>query len=95
LSVQRTAPRESRLARQSETPHINQNWLFIGETAARERSAILFTIIECCRRVAIDPYAQLRDVLTRPPRMTNWEVKDITPAAWAEALKPARSQPAA
>jgi transposase len=72
-----------------------KNWLFIGEAQAGGRSAILFTIIECCRRLGIDPYAYLRDVLTRLPRMTNWQVKDITPAAWAKALKPARSQPAA
>jgi hypothetical protein len=54
-----------------------------------ERGAILFTIIECCRRLSIDPYAYLRDGLTRLPRVTNRQVKDITQAAWANALKPA------
>jgi hypothetical protein len=54
-----------------------------------------FTLIECCRRLQIDSYTYLRDVLTRLPRMANRQVKDVTPAAWAKALKPARSQPAA
>jgi transposase len=62
-----------------------KNWLFVGEADAGQRAAIIFTIIECCRRHDIDPYSYLRDVLTRLPAMTNWQVKDITPAAWANA----------
>jgi transposase len=62
-----------------------KNWLFFGDAAAGKRSAILYTIIESCRRWGIDPYAYLRDVLTRLPSMTNHQVKDITPEAWAKA----------
>lgn len=61
-----------------------KNWLFFGEAAAGERSAILYTIIESCRRRDIDPFAYLRDVFTRLPSMTNWQIKDITPEAWAK-----------
>ena len=61
-----------------------KNWLFIGEAAAGERSAIIYTIIENCRRRGIDPFAYLKDVFTRLPSMTNWQVKDITPKAWAK-----------
>jgi hypothetical protein len=60
-----------------------KNWLFIGEAEAGERSAILYTIVECCRRRGIDPYAYLRDILTRLPSATNWQIKDLTPEAWA------------
>jgi transposase len=42
-----------------------RNWLFIGEAEAGERSAILYTIVECCRRRGLDPFAYLRDILTR------------------------------
>lgn len=61
-----------------------KNWLFFGEAEAGERSAILYTIIESCRRRGIDPFAYLRDVFTRLPSMTNWQIKDITPEAWAK-----------
>ncbi len=61
-----------------------KNWLFIGEAAAGERSAILYTIIENCRRRGIDPFAYLKDVFIRLPSMTNWQVKNITPKAWAK-----------
>jgi transposase len=61
-----------------------KNWLFIGEAAAGERGAIIYTIIEACRRRNLDPFAYLRDVFTRLPAMTNWQVKDITPEAWVK-----------
>ena len=57
-----------------------KNWLFVGEAGAGQRGAILYSVIESCRRRKIDPYAYLRDVLTRLPDMTNHQVFDITPA---------------
>ena len=48
-----------------------KNWLFIGEADAGDRSAILYTIIESCRRRGLEPFAYLKDVLTRLPQMTN------------------------
>jgi transposase len=62
-----------------------KNWLFIGGAQAGDRSAIIYTVIECCRRRGLDPFAYLRDVFTRLPSMTNWQVKDLTPEAWAKS----------
>ena len=61
-----------------------KNWLFVGDAGAGERGAIVYTVIEACRRRGIDPFAYLQDVFTRLPSMTNWQVKDITPEAWAK-----------
>jgi transposase len=62
-----------------------KNWLFVGQAQAGDRGAVLYTIIESCRRRGINPYAYLRDVLSRLPNMTNRQVPDVTPAAWAKA----------
>jgi transposase len=59
-----------------------KNWLFIGEVDAGDRSAILYTVIESCRRRGLDPYAYLKDVLTRLPRMTIQQVPELLPGAW-------------
>lgn len=64
-----------------------KNWLFFGQPEAGERSAILYSLIESCRRRGIDPHAYLRDVLTRLPKMTNWQIKDVTPEAWAKSQR--------
>ena len=45
-----------------------KNWLFIGDAEAGERSAILYTIIESCRRRGLDPFDYLRDVSPGCPR---------------------------
>ena len=66
-----------------------KNWLFIGAAEAGQRSAILYTLIESCHRRGLNPFDYLRDVLTLLPSMTNWQVKNLTPAAWASARHPA------
>lgn len=64
-----------------------KNWLFFGDAEAGQRSAILYTIIESCRRREINPYEYLRDVLTRLPYATNWTVGELTPENWAKDKK--------
>ena len=61
-----------------------KNWLFVGDKDAGDRGAILYTIIESCRRHQIDPFAYLRDTLTRLPSMTNRDIPNATPAGWAK-----------
>jgi transposase len=64
-----------------------KNWLFIGGAQAGQRSAIIYTVVESCRRRGLDPLAYLRDVLTRLPRMTNHQIPDVLPAAWAKTQR--------
>jgi hypothetical protein len=68
-----------------------KNWLFVGADTAGDRSAVLYTVIESCRRRGLDPYAYLRDVLSRQPTMTNHQVLEITPANWARSRPVPRS----
>ena len=65
-----------------------KNWLFFGEAGVGQRSAVVYTILESCRRRGIDPYKDLRDVLTRLPSMTNWQIAELTPEAWAQSRRP-------
>ena len=72
-----------------------KNWLFLGDAHAGQRSAILYTMIESCRCRGIDPYAYPRDLFTRLPSMTNWQVKDVTPEAWAKTRRSSATATAA
>ncbi len=69
-----------------------KNWLFVGDADAGERSAIIYTIIESCRRRGLDPYAYLREVLARLPRMTNWQIPEVMPEAWSKSKLPLQRQ---
>ena len=70
-----------------------KNWLFIGDAQAGQRSAIIYTVIESCRRRGLDPYAYLREVLTRLPNMTNRQIPEIIPAVWGKPQRPLQVQP--
>ncbi|WED66365.1 IS66 family transposase [Synoicihabitans lomoniglobus] len=64
-----------------------KNWLFIGHPGAGKRAAIIYTILECCRRHNVEPLAYLNDVLHRLPGMTNHQVAaaKLTPRDWKPA----------
>jgi hypothetical protein len=72
-----------------------KNWLFIGEAQAGDRSAIIYTVIESCRRRGLDPYAYLRDVVTRLPFATNQQIEELTPEGWAKTQRAASLRRAA
>jgi transposase len=67
-----------------------KNWLFIGDAEAGERSAIVFTVIEACRRRGINPFDYLRDVFTRMPLIAAADYPSLTPDAWKQAHQPAK-----
>ncbi|MEK7675792.1 MAG: transposase domain-containing protein, partial [Verrucomicrobiota bacterium] len=56
--------------------------LFIGHPDAGWRSAVIYTIIQSCRRRGINPQEYLTDVLGRLPSMKNHEVKKRLPSRW-------------
>ena len=66
------------------TPLGKRQEILAAFDGAGKRSAVIYTIIESCRRRAIDPHEYLRDVLTRITETTNWQVAELTPEKWAE-----------
>ena len=64
-----------------------KNWLFVGEADAGQRSAIVYTVIETCRRNGLNPYQYLRDVLSRLPSMTNHQIPEVIPANWGKTRR--------
>ena len=63
--------------------------MFIGAEEAGWRSAVVYSIIQSCKAHGVEPYAYLKDVLTRLPAMTNHQIPSVTPKAWAAARKEA------
>ena len=66
-----------------------RRWLFIGHPDAGWRSAVIYTIIQSCRRRGINPQDYLIDVLERLPTMKNNEVHQLLPSRW----KPRPTEP--
>ena len=60
-----------------------KNYLFFGHPEAGERSAILYTLLENCRREGINPQEYLQDVLARRITTPLSKIGELTPANWA------------
>lgn len=59
-----------------------KRWLFIGHPDAGWRSAVIYTIIQSCRRRGINPQEYLTDVLRRLPSMTAQQARELVPSRW-------------
>ena len=59
-----------------------KRWLFLGHPDAGWRSAVIYTLIQSCRRYDINPQEYLTDVLQRLPSMTSSQVHELLPAHW-------------
>ncbi len=64
-----------------------KNWLFFGSKEAGQTSAVIYSLLESCRMLGINPQEYLLDVLPRLPTMTNQTAARYTPAQWKAARK--------
>ena len=61
------------------------NWLFAGSLRSGKRAAAIMSLIQSARMNGHDPYAYLKDVLTRLPTQRASEVGQLLPHQWAPA----------
>ncbi len=61
-----------------------RNWLFAGSQRGGEAAATIYSLIESCRRVGVDPFQYLRDELVRVGTHPASRVEDLVPARWKE-----------
>jgi hypothetical protein len=59
-----------------------KNWLFLGNDAGGERAAILYSLVECCKRHDVDPWLYLRDVLVRIETQPPGTLRELLPDRW-------------
>jgi transposase len=62
-----------------------KNWLFCGSESGGKRAAILYSLIESCKRIDVEPFAYLRDVIGRVSTHPVSRIRELTPKGWKEA----------
>jgi transposase len=62
-----------------------KNWLFFGSAKGGDTAAVLFTFTSTCRRLGIEPWSYLQDVLTRLPTTLPEQLTDLLPDRWQAA----------
>jgi transposase len=58
------------------------NWLFAGSLRAGQRAAAVMSLIQSARMNGHDPYAYLKDVLTRLPTQQASRIEELLPHRW-------------
>jgi transposase len=60
-----------------------KNFLFIGAPQAGKKTAVIYSIVVSCQRHGVDPFAYMKDLLERLPRMTNQDdLITLLPNKW-------------
>jgi hypothetical protein len=62
-----------------------KNWLFCGSDHGGHTAAILFSLIATCKRHKVEPFAYLRDVLTRIAATPMSQLDQFLPDRWQAA----------
>jgi len=70
-----------------------KNWLFVGSENGGKTLAILLSVVSSCQRHGHDPFAYLRDVLSRLPGHPREKLAELLPDRWSppDAAKPMAS----
>ena len=59
-----------------------RNWLFIGSLLAGERAAVVMSLLQSAKLNGHEPWAYLKDVLTRLPMQLNSRIEELLPHKW-------------
>ena len=59
-----------------------KNWLFAGSALAGQRAAVVMSLVQSARLNALDPWAYLRDVLSRIPSHPSHQLDELLPHRW-------------
>ena len=63
------------------------NWLFAGSLRSGQRAAAAMTLIQSAKLNGHDPYAYLKDVLTRLPTQKNSAIDELLPHNWTPGIR--------
>jgi transposase len=63
-----------------------KNWMFAGSLAGARWAATIFSLVQSCRLVHVDPFLYFRDVLRRLPTHPQRLIGQLTPRGWAETF---------
>ena len=64
-----------------------RNWLFCGSDKGGDRAAIIYSLIQTCKRHGINPFDYFRDVLSRLADYPINKIHELTPLAWKESQR--------
>jgi len=62
-----------------------KNWLFVGHDNGGRRAAVIYSLVASCKLCGLDPFAYLRDILTRISTHPASRIEELLPGNWKPA----------
>ena len=59
-----------------------KNWLFVGSEDGGEAAAVIFTLIQSCRAVGVNPREYLEDIMRRLMSHNSQKLNELLPDQW-------------
>jgi hypothetical protein len=60
---------------------LDSSYLFLGQHAAGECSAVIYALLGNCRRHGVNPFDYLKDLFTRLPAAKITQIKGFSPVS--------------
>jgi transposase len=71
-----------------------KNYLFVGSDVGGQTAAVLYSLVQTCKRLGIEPWRYLRNVLERLPTCPAERLGELLPDRWATAQRAAAASSA-
>lgn len=62
-----------------------RNWLFVGSPGGGQRLEVLASLITSCKRLGVEPFSYLRDVIDRISTHPQSRIWELTPRGWKDS----------
>jgi transposase len=62
-----------------------KNWMFLGSPKGGQAAATVFSLIQTCKELGLNPEAYLKEVLTRLPTTQQKDIDSLLPHHWKSA----------
>jgi len=66
-----------------------KNYLFFGSDGGGQTAAVLYSLVQTCKRLQIEPWRYLKDVFERLPMCPGERLGELLPDRWAAAQRAA------
>ena len=70
-----------------------KNWLFVGSPKGGAMAAVMLSFTSTCKRLEVEPWSYLKDVLGRLPTLAPGQLDELLPNRWQAAQRAKQATP--
>ncbi len=70
-----------------------KNWLFVGSPQGGAMAAVMLSFTSTCKRLQVEPWSYLKDVLSRVPTLESARLDELLPTRWQAAQRAKQANP--